>query len=100
METNTCRSRAGGTATRLVILQECQELMELPPELSFCKNVTLALDIVKANQTPFLMTISLKLQCRACERVIPKGTKEDSFFAATDKALRWCNKGRFEVTEI
>ena len=77
-----------------------QETVELPPELSFCKNVALALDIVRANQTPFLTTISLKLQCRACERVIPKGAKEDSFFATADKALRRCNKGRFQVTEI
>ena len=38
------------------------KIVELPPELSFCKNVMLALDNVRANQMPFLMTISLKLQ--------------------------------------
>ena len=43
------------------------ELIKLPKELSFYKDVTLALDIVIVNKIPFLTTFGLKLQYQTCE---------------------------------
>ena len=89
-----------GKNTRRKPIPVVQEVVDIPKELSAHRDVTLALDIVKVNNIPFLTTISLNLQYRTCQRIIPKKTKEASFYNAIDRVLRLYNKGGYRVTEI
>ena len=89
-----------GKTTRKKSVPVVEQVVAIPKELTLKGKVELCLDIVYVNKIPFLTTVSKELQYCTCKRIVPKGTKVDSFNAALDQVLRVYNRNHFKVTTI